>query len=179
MLKHIAIYISNQEHKKPLLSKITSGELIKELLNLKGGIFSEVTLTKLIDEEMCYGHFGVQTKTKNSLKNSSEGERKKALLNHILSQNPDYIVLDNVFDCLDIKYQSEIKNKLIQLSNELVVVRITYRKRDFLSFIKERFVLKDSKLQLLNNVKESNKTSECFIRNIPKSYNKKRKTLTL
>ena len=51
-----------------------------------------------------------------------------------------------------------------------MIVQITNRKRDLLSFIKERFVLKDSKLQLLNNAKESDKTSEGFIRNIPKSY---------
>lgn len=170
MLKHIAIYISNQEHKKPLLSKITSGELIKELLNLKGGIFSEVTLTKLIDEEMRYGHFGVQTETKNSLKNSSEGERKKALLNHILSQSPNYIVLDNVFDCLDIGTQSEIENKLTELSNELLVIQITTRKRDILPFIHEVFVLKENKLQLLDITKESNKVTENFITRIPKPY---------
>lgn len=176
MLKHIAIYISNLENKNRLLNQITSGELFKELFHLNGAIFSEITLNKFIEEEMLHGHFEVQTKTKNSLKNSSEGERKKALLSHILSQNPDYIVLDNVFDSLDIESQSEIKNKFIQLSNELVVVQITTRKRDILSFIKERFVLHDSKLQLLEITKKIKKTSESFIRNIPKSYKLEKKS---
>jgi len=176
VLKHIAIYISNLENKNRLLNQITSGELFKELFHLNGAIFSEITLNKFIEEEMLHGHFEVQTKTKNSLKNSSEGERKKALLSHILSQNPDYIVLDNVFDSLDIESQSEIKNKFIQLSNELVVVQITTRKRDILSFIKERFVLHDSKLQLLEITKKIKKTSESFIRNIPKSYKLEKKS---
>ena len=176
MLGHIAIYISNQENKNKLLSKITSGELIKELFQLKGVVFSEITLNKFIEDEMRYGHFDIQTKTKNSLTNSSEGERKKALLNHILSQNPDYIVLDNVFDSLDIESQSEIKNKLIQLSNELVIVQMTTRKRDILSFIKERFVLQDSTLQLLDITKKPKIASESFIKNIPKSYNLENKS---
>jgi len=59
---------------------------------------------------MRHGSFDVQTKTKNSLRNSSEGECKKALISHILSQNPDYIVLDNVFDSLDVESQSELNS---------------------------------------------------------------------
>ena len=175
MLKHLAIYISNQENKNRLLNKITSGELIKELFHLNGGVFSEIALNKFIEEEMRHGHFDVQTITKNSLINSSEGERKKALLSHILSQNPDYIILDNVFDSLDIKSQSEIRNKLIQLSDELLIVQITTRKRDILPFIKERFVLKDSKLLRLDITKNFKKTSENFIGNIPNPYKLKNK----
>lgn len=175
MPKHIAIYISNKENKNKLLNRITSGELIKELFNLNGAVFSEIKLNKFIEEEIRYGHFDIQTKTKNSLRNSSEGERKKALLNHILLQNPDYIVLDNVFDSLDIKSQSEIKNKLIQLSNQLLVVQITTRKIDILSFIKEVFMLQDGKLQFLDITKKNKEPSGRVIRNIPKSYKLEKK----
>ena len=175
MPKHIAIYISNKENKNKLLNRITSGELIKELFNLNGAVFSEIKLNKFIEEEIRYGHFDIQTKTKNSLRNSSEGERKKALLSHILLQNPDYIVLDNVFDSLDIKSQSEIKNKLIQLSNQLLVVQITTRKIDILSFIKEVFMLQDGKLQFLDITKKNKEPLGRFIRNIPKSYKLEKK----
>ena len=175
MPKHIAIYISNKENKNKLLNRITSGELIKELFNLNGAVFSEIKLNKFIEEEIRYGHFDIQTKTKNSLRNSSEGERKKAILNHILLQNPDYIVLDNVFDSLDIKSQSEIKNKLIQLSNQLLVVQITTRKIDILSFIKEVFMLQDGKLQFLDITKKNKEPSGRVIRNIPKSYKLEKK----
>jgi molybdate transport system ATP-binding protein len=173
--KHIAIYISNKENKNKLLNRITSGELIKELFNLNGAVFSEIKLNKFIEEEIRYGHFDIQTKTKNSLRNSSEGERKKALLSHILLQNPDYIVLDNVFDSLDIKSQSEIKNKLIQLSNQLLVVQITTRKIDILSFIKKVFMLQDGKLQFLDITKKNKEPSGRVIRNIPKSYKLEKK----
>jgi len=173
--KHIAIYISNKENKNKFLNRITSGELIKELFNLNGAVFSEIKLNKFIEEEIRYGHFDIQTKTKNSLRNSSEGERKKALLSHILLQNPDYIVLDNVFDSLDIKSQSEIKNKLIQLSNQLLVVQITTRKIDILSFIKEVFMLQDGKLQFLDITKKNKESSGRVIRNIPKSYKLEKK----
>ena len=64
---------------------------------------------KFIQEEVRYGHFNVVTNTKNSLLNSSEGERKKALLQHLISNNPEYILVDNVFGNLDVDSQMFVK----------------------------------------------------------------------
>ncbi|GAA4975009.1 ATP-binding cassette domain-containing protein [Algibacter aquimarinus] len=142
MSKHIAIYISNKENKVQLIKRITAGELIPELVTLKGSIFSEITLNRFIEEEMRHGRFDVKTQTNNSLKNSSEGERKRALLNHILTEsNPDYIILDNAFDCLDINAQKQIKTRLEELSCTTSIVQITTRKRDILPFIDDVFTL--------------------------------------
>ena len=113
MLQHKIIYISNKVNKRDLIKNITSGNIFPEMASKKGAIFSEITINKFIEEELRHERFDVATAKSNSLINSSEGERKKALLNHILSGVvPDYLILDNVFDCLDNETQSNIKSML-------------------------------------------------------------------
>ncbi len=58
---------------------------------------------------MRHGHFNVKTKTANSLRNSSQSERRKALLNHIISQKTECLIIDNVFDSLDVQAQIELE----------------------------------------------------------------------
>ncbi len=168
MLKHTAIYISNLENKKELLRKITSGLLFPEVLHLKGGVLSDIALSKFIEKEIRYGQSHVQTTTSNTLKNSSEGERKKALLNYILLSQPEYVLLDNVFDCLDIKSQSDLENKLFQLKNQLIIIQITTRKRDILPFIYEVYSYENEKLKPYDNKLEYKK--DYFINHLPKPY---------
>ena len=180
MPKHKAFYISNTENKKQLLNRITSGEWLKDLDILQGVVFSDFTLNKFIDEEMRHGHFDVQTSTKNSLKNSSEGERKRALINHILKSNPEYIVLDNVFDCLDAEIQSKIENTLTELSKHILIIQITTRKRDILAFIDDVFMLEDGEPKLFVATTETDKeSSKTFTQDLPQPYDLERKLLTL
>lgn len=170
MQKHIILYISNKERKKDLIQNITSGNFFPELASQKGAIFSEITINKFIEEETRHERFDVKTETNNSLKNSSEGERKRALLNHILSSNiSDYLVLDNVFDCLDIKTQSKIKTLLKTISNKTKIIQIAARKRDFLSFIDTIYTIEDSQLRLYVDTQQ-NVARQHFIKALPKPY---------
>lgn len=169
MLKHKAFYISNKENKKQLISNITSGKWFKDLTLLKGAVFSEFTINAFIEEEIRHARFKVQTVTKNSLKNSSEGERKRALLKHILKSNPEYIVLDNVFDCLDNEAQLKIKNTLTKLSNTVLIIQITTRKRDILAFINNVFVVDNDKPKRFIDTKTKHK-KEYFTQHLPKPY---------
>ena len=169
MHKHAIVYISNNENKKQLIKYITSGKFFPELASFKGAIFSEITINKFIDEETRHGRYDVKTATNNSLKNSSEGERKRALLNHILSaKNHDYLVLDNVFDCLDIDTQSKIQSMLTEISRETQVIQITTRKRDFLSFIDKIYTVENSVLKEYTNKESSSR--EYFIKALPQPY---------
>ena len=171
MPNHKAFYITNTENRKKLLRNITSSVFFDDLIGLKGALFSEVILNEFIDEETRHGHFDVKTSTENSLKNSSEGERKRALLNHILQSNPEYIVLDNVFDCLDLEAQSKIEATLTELSKHILIIQIATRKRDFLSFIKDVFILEDGNPKLFVATVEKDKTTNnYFFQNLPKHY---------
>ena len=170
MQEHIIIYISNKESKRDLIQNITSGNFFPELASQKGAIFSEITINKFIEEETRHERFDVKTETNNSLKNSSEGERKKALLNYILSSDiSDYLALDNVFDCLDIKTQSKIKTLLETISNKTKIIQIATRKRDFLSFIDTIYTIEDNQLKLYVDTQQ-NVARQHFIKALPKPY---------
>ena len=172
MPKHLAVYISNKDDKHRLIETVMSGKLIPEFSNLKGALFSEITLNRFIDEEIRHGQFNVVTETKNSLQYSSEGERKKALLVHIISQNPDFLVIDNIFGNLDVSSQGVIENTIIHLSKRISIVQITNRKRDILPFINTIFQLKNHQLVKVNNTNKFNETPQnIFFNNLPQPDN--------
>jgi molybdate transport system ATP-binding protein len=166
---HIALYISNKEDKSGLIERIIDGQLFEGFTNLKGAIFSEITLNKFIQEEIIHEHFDVSTQTRNSLQKSSEGERKKALLNHLISQNPEYLIADNVFGNLDIKAQADIEQVLVDLSTKIPIIQITNRIEDILSFITEVYqfdanaLIRIDDLSLLKNT-----TKPFFVESLPK-----------
>ncbi|TYA78642.1 ATP-binding cassette domain-containing protein [Seonamhaeicola marinus] len=177
--KHKAYYISNKEDKKKLIKSITSGIWFDDLNHLNGAIFSESALNFFIEEEIRHEHFNVQTSTKNSLKNSSEGERKRALLNHILQSNPDYIVLENAFDCLDIESLSKIESTLNKLSETTIIIQIATRKRDILSFINDVYILENGQPKLCSTSLEIGKpTGKNFTQDLPQPYESEWKTFS-
>jgi molybdate transport system ATP-binding protein len=172
--EHKAFYISNTENKKQLLKNITSGKWFKDISTLHGAIFSDVTVNAFIEEETRHGQFGVQTATSNSLENSSEGERKRALLHHILKSNPEFLVLDNVFDCLDAEAQAQIKTTLIHLSKQTQIIQIATRKRDILEFIEDIYVLENGEPKLYVETAETNYKN--FTQALPQPYDLNRET---
>jgi molybdate transport system ATP-binding protein len=168
---HIAIYISNNDDKLLLIERIVSGDILVDLKGLKHALFSEITLNKFIEEEIVHGHFDVVTETKNSLLQSSEGERKKALLDYIILQNPDYIIADNVFGNLDVEKQAAIKETFTKLSNKTTVVQITNRKEDILSFIHKTYKLQAGVLVEFNQIETSKTTNSItFVEALPQPY---------
>ena len=171
MIKHLAIYITNSDDKPKLIELIVTGNILELGNHLKPAIFSELTLNAFIDEEIRHGHFNVITETKNSLLQSSEGERKKALLNHIISQKPDYLIVDNVFGNLDVAKQAEIQHTLTNLSHKTPIIQITNRLGDMLPFVQETYQLQGDALVAFNpNQVINTKESLTFVEALPKAY---------
>lgn len=169
MNTHLVIYISNTEPKKQLITTITTGKLFPELASLKGAIFSDITINTFIEKEIQHQQYDVKTSTKNSLQNSSEGERKRALLNHILTGKiPDYLILDNPFDCLDIDTQSKINQLITDISFKTRIIQIATRKRDFLPFINTIYTIEND--SLTPYTKNEQESSNYFVKALPKPY---------
>lgn len=172
MQKHIALYISNKDDKNQLIEHILSKNSIINYSKLKGAIFSKKTLDKFIDEEVRHGNFNIVTSTKNSLLNSSEGERKKALLKYLILQNPEYILVDNVFGNLDVNAQKNIEETLTKLSLKIPVIQITNRKKDVLPFIDRVYKLENKTLVLCKKTETIKKEEiKHFSQDLPKPYN--------
>ncbi len=172
MRKHIAIYITDKDNKQQLIEGIISGNFVAHFAEKKAAVFSEITLDKFIDEEIRHGHFHVITSTKNSLHKSSDGERKKALLEHLISKNPEYLILDNIFGSLDHNSQKAIVNTLTILNGKIPIVQITKRKKDILAFIDKTYQLDGKALVLLENIDKLNQNvRQPFIGSLPQPYN--------
>ncbi|MBJ6367679.1 ATP-binding cassette domain-containing protein [Snuella sedimenti] len=172
MHKNSAFYISNKDNKRTLIKHIMQEHLIGNYSNLKGALFSEITIEKFIEEEIRHGHYEVATPAKNSLEKSSQGERKKALLNHLISQNLEYLVVDNVFGSLDGAAQEEIEEVLAHLSCKIPIIQIANRRRDILPFIDDVYLLQDGKPVLQNGIEASDSASQhkVFVETLPKAY---------
>jgi molybdate transport system ATP-binding protein len=168
-IEHFFFYIANTEDKKELISKIKSGKIINELVNLKGVLFSEFTLNKFIEEEILHDHFGIIEGTKKSFQHYSEGEKRKVLLSYLISTENDYIILDNLFDYLDAKSQVEITETLTKISANKIIVQIANRKRDALHFIKNKYSIKGNSIILDKEITQF-KEDHYLVHPIPAPY---------
>jgi molybdate transport system ATP-binding protein len=154
-----------------LIDGIINGIMISDYADKKGALFSEITLNKFIDEEIRHGHFDVITSANNSLHKSSDGERKKALLKHLISTNPEYLILDNIFGSLDQISQKEIKNSLKELSKKIPIVQLTKRMNDILGFVNQIYQYSGKALVPVKNINTWNKKKkDSFIGFLPEAY---------
>ncbi len=136
---HFAIYGSEFSTRSHFFKNMMLGEghpTFSPLKHKKGVLFSNVTLEKFIEEELAHDAYDLTTTMGRSIRTLSSGEQKKALLQHLLNQNPDFIILDNPFDALDITSVTALKKQLATLANRFIIIQLFKRQEDLLPFIK-------------------------------------------
>src|SRR6187431_3335662 len=137
-LPHTAFYITHDGDKAWLMEQVWSGKLVNFTLPvkaLKGEIFSNDTLQYFIDEELRHDHFEIVAGKNNTLACSSSGEQRKALLSHIIGKHPGFIIVDNVFESLDINTRESIMLTLQDIAAFTLLIQVFNRKRELLPFI--------------------------------------------
>lgn len=155
---HWAIYIDNSSDKGHFISSIINENPpinFEGLKGLKGSLFSKLALEKFIKEEDQHGNKVITENTQQELKTMSSGEQKKALLKHILQSRPDYIILDNPFDNLDVSTQAHLKDSLLDICEKISFVQIISRKSDLLPFIDTFYKLDFKELISLESLQVS------------------------
>ena len=141
---HLAIFTTDTANKNLFTQKLMCGKGSGhfEVFNqLNGLLFSKHTIDELIDEELRHEQLEVAKAQNRLLQSLSDGEQKKALLNYLLAQQPDYIILDNPFDNLDIASQAALVVMLQQISAQTIIIQLVSRSRDLLPFIQHAFSL--------------------------------------
>lgn len=136
-MNHWAIYLDNDANKKGFIKDFQHGKTpaaLKEFALKTGKLFSHFTLEKLMDEEDKHDKKIISNEGQ-ALKTMSSGEQKRALLFYLLKEKPDYIILDNPFDNLDIGFQEDLKTILEEHSKSISFIQLASRKSDTLSFI--------------------------------------------
>ncbi|UII78657.1 ATP-binding cassette domain-containing protein [Flagellimonas sp. CMM7] len=147
--KNYAILINNKSQTKSLVQDLlrSSGiEEFKELHNKKGSLFSRSEIERFMDEEERHDTKIITRGISQSLKSMSSGEQKKALLRHLLEQKPDFLVLINPFDNLDIATQTNLKEQLSSISKNTSLVQLVSRSNDILPITTDFFKLDRNKL---------------------------------
>lgn len=120
---HWNILLSDTVNKNQLIKTLLSGKSIGELSvynNLKGILFSDITIQQFIEKEE--QHDTLETASDRKLRSYSAGEQKKEFLNYCLKQNPDYLILDNPFDHLDQASRKNLVNTLEEISKNLAFI---------------------------------------------------------
>ena len=157
MQQHWAVFINNNSNKTGFIGQLLSDRLPVPFVSLNGkraALFSKLELDQFIEEEERHDHKILTSETTQSLQTMSSGERKKALLTYLLSTKPDYLVLDNPFDNLDMSFQETFKKMLGKIASEINMVQLISRREDLLPFVTNYAVLEGSKLVILDERSE-------------------------
>ncbi len=148
--KNYAILTNNTSKIQDLVKKLLNNNSINELEALKnktGLLFSRSEIERFMDEEERHDVKILTSDTKQSLKTMSSGEQKKALLNHLMNQKPDFLVLINPFDNLDVATQASLKERLSEISKSRILVQFASRLDDILPIITDFFKLNGTELE--------------------------------
>ncbi|PRX38790.1 ATP-binding cassette domain-containing protein [Salegentibacter salegens] len=165
-LKHYAIFGTDFSVKGKLIKQLLAGNAPAEFQGLQGKnglLFSETVLNDFIEEDYKHGNSALIPNENRALRTFSSGEKRKAFLQYLLSQKPDFLVLDNPFDSLDKASVAQLEEELEYISKTTVIIQVFNRKEDLLPFVDTVFKVKGEKivessnaLGFLKNQKVSN-----------------------
>ena len=113
-----------------------SPEHFPELKGKRGVLFSNTTLARFVEDEFRHDNFELTKSYGRSIRTLSSGEQKKTLLEFLMAKQPDFIILDNPFDALDVASVRQLKERLETIADNLTVIQVFKRKSDLLPFIK-------------------------------------------
>ncbi len=163
-MQHYLVFLSNSFNKhffiQQLLDKKATG-VFEQFNETDAALFSSYSMQQFLLEEDIHGSSGIADAAKQSLRSMSSGEQKKALLKHLLTQKPGLLILDNVFDNLDVEAQQSLQTELEQISKHTPIIQLLHRQRDALAFIKNRVTLTDKgEMVPFSSIEEKAETTE-------------------
>lgn len=135
-MEHRAIFVSNTDNKVALLQRIKNSEgAFAFLKGLDGKVYSSTVMDHFLEEEARHDNNLLAPDSPQALHTLSSGEKRKALFRYLMSQDPDYLVLDNPMAHLDRETQEAFRKELVNLSASVLMVQLLSRKEDLLPFI--------------------------------------------
>lgn len=154
---HWAIFSSDLSMKSDFIKNLLKGEpceALKTISGLKGVLFSNYTLEQFILEESRHDDYTLSVHEHRSIRTFSSGEQRKALLNHLLSIQPDFLILDNAFDMLDVESRHKLGKKLEEISGKITILQVVKRKDSLLPFINQAILIKNERVLFTGTIEE-------------------------
>lgn len=117
-----------------LAQRILEGAFSHALpLNSKTGyIFSAKAIEQFLWEEEHHDILDIKVQYGQTLRSMSSGERKRVFLAHLLQKQPDFLVLVNPFDHMDIVHREKFIAELSELAKTATLIQIAQRTDNFL-----------------------------------------------
>ena len=182
--KHWALFGNGLSMKSDFIQHLLQGRPCTELevlIGKRGALFSNCTLEKFILEESRHDDYTLSSNEHRSIQTFSSGEQRKALLKHLLSTRPDFLILDNVFDMLDIESTKRLKLQLEEISHSTTIIQVVKRKDSLLPFMDQAILIEKEEVlfsgqlnDYLNNCTISD--SYCFEGEIPPAFQRNEAT---
>jgi len=141
-MQHLTLLLSNAYPKQQLIQQLLDQKITGPLADFsvpRTLVFSSSTIQQLLEEEARHEFSGIETPRTQSFRSLSSGEQKKALLQHLLQQQPPVLILDNPFDNLDIKAQAELEPLLQEAAAHTRLLLLIHRRAHALPFITQRY----------------------------------------
>ncbi|MDP5105255.1 MAG: ATP-binding cassette domain-containing protein [Polaribacter sp.] len=133
---HFGIKNENLSTNNFLVERFLNGNnSLPNLKNKKGLLFSISILEKFIEKEARYDTQILTLEENRGIRSFSSGEQKKRLLNYLIQQKPDFLILESPFESLDENAVSDLKENLLKLSKEIVLIQLFSRKEEILPII--------------------------------------------
>lgn len=148
-IQHIAVYTDADVDTAWLLNEIQNGSMFEftpAIRLMKGEIFTSATLQHFIKEEIRHERYILSPVHNNRAATASNGEQRLALLQYLVSKEPGYLILDNLFDSLDTNAQQRIKQLMKAISGDTMLIQLLNRKEDCLDFIDKVYIVRKNKL---------------------------------
>jgi molybdate transport system ATP-binding protein len=152
---HRALYGPSISMKSDFIQNLLKGkapESLNEFNGKNGALFSTYTLEEFILKEARHDDYTLSAKANRSIRTFSSGEQRKALLNHLLSTKPDFLILDSIFDMLDVQSKENLVQRLIKLSEKIAIIQVVKRKDNLLPFIKNALRIEDKKITFCGTI---------------------------
>ena len=133
--KHIAILTDNSSRIQDLVNDLLNNKPIpgcEIVLRKKGMLFSRSEIDRFMDEEERHDIKVLTQGKRQQLKTMSSGEQKKALLAHLVALGPDFLVLVNPYDNLDVESQAQLREDLIRTAKSKILIQLVSRTDDIL-----------------------------------------------
>jgi len=172
---HFSLILSNRVDKKSFIDQLFANELHDKLVDLdqlKGIFFSDFSINRVIEQEYRYDKAQISTTNNRKLSTFSAGERRKAFLRYCMSQNPDFLVLDNPFNHLDKSSRAELTRFLEEISSAVLIIQLTNREDEILPFIQNKVRIKNNSFGLEDIKQSPTPQPELCYAAIPKPYRK-------
>lgn len=111
-----------------------------------GLLFAHSEIERYLDREERHDIKILTRGRSQALRTMSSGEQKKALLDHLLEQDPDFLILVNPLDHLDREAQSSLRERLTAVGTSTVLVQLVGRPEDILPGTTDFFFLEGDRL---------------------------------